>query len=128
MEKEERKRLMEEVCIVEDPSTHAQTELNDVAGLSQIFEKLRIHETHHTNPTDAILSTLGDTDNIDPRMGVDDEPRTWKEAQASPEVEEWTKGYLDELKSLKDMGIYKLVPRSSVPAGTKIRKGRPIFS
>jgi hypothetical protein len=128
MEKEERKRLMEEVRIVEDPSTHAQTELNDVAGLSQIFEKLRIHETHHTNPTDAILSTLGDTDNIDPRMGVDDEPRTWKEAQASPEVEEWTKGYLDELKSLKDMGVYKLVPRSSVPTGTKIRKGRPIFS
>jgi hypothetical protein len=89
---------------------------------------LKIHENHPSNIAEAVLSALGDTEGIDPRnMGLDDEPRNWKEAQASPEAKEWTKGYLDELKSLKDMGVYKLVPRSSVPAGAKIRKGRPIF-
>ena len=28
---------------------------------------------------------------------------------------------------LKDMGIYKLIPTSDVPQGTKIHKGRPVF-
>ena len=69
----------------------------------------------------AISSALDDTDGIDPHnMGFDDEPRTWKEAQALSEVKEWTKGYLDELRSLKEMGVYKLVPHSSVPTGAKI--------
>jgi hypothetical protein len=101
--------------------SHAQNETTAVAELRETFEQLRVHETHHTNLTDTVLAALGDVDNIDPRtMGYDDEPKTWKEAQASSEAEEWRKGYMDELKSLKDMGVYKLVPRSSVPAGTKI--------
>jgi hypothetical protein len=95
--------------------------------IHQVLEDLGIHETHRAN-TDAVLSALGD-DDLDPRtMGYDNEPKTWKEAQASTEAVEWKKGYLDELKSLKEMGVYKLVPRSSVPAGTKIRKGRPVFT
>ena len=128
MEKEERRRHTEEARIIEEPATHAQTETT-VAELTEVLEKLKIYETHHTNVADAISSALDDTDRIDPRnMGFDDEPRTWKEAQASSEAKEWTKGYLDELKSLKEMGVYKLVPRSSVPAGAKIRKGCPVFT
>ena len=45
----------------------------------------------------------------------------------SADCEMWRKGYLDELISLKDMGIYILVPRLEVPWGDKIWKGRPIF-
>ena len=100
-----------------------------VAELTKVLEKLKIYETHHTNVANTIPSVLDDTDGIDTRnMGFDDELRTWKEAQASSEAKEWTKGYLDELRSLKEMGIYKLVPCSSVPTGAKIQKGCPIFT
>ena len=39
----------------------------------------------------------------------------------------WEEGYHDELKSLKDMGVYKLIPRTDVPQGHKVRKGMPVF-
>ena len=84
-------------------------------------------ETPPSKIAKAVLSALGDTKGIDPCIGLDNELRTWKEAQASSEAKEWKKGYLDELKSLKEMGIYKLVPQSSVPAGAKIRKGHLVF-
>ena len=34
---------------------------------------------------------------------------------------------MDELTSLKEMGIYKLIPRCDIPQGTKIRKVQPVF-
>lgn len=46
---------------------------------------------------------------------------------ASPYSKEWEAGYKEELKSLKEMGVYKLIPRDQVPAGQRIRKGRPVF-
>jgi hypothetical protein len=39
----------------------------------------------------------------------------------------WRLGYMDELNSLKEMGVYTLVPQSEVPHGDKIQKGHPIF-
>ena len=106
--------------IIEEPTTHAQTKTT-VAKLTEVLEKLKIYETHHTHVANAISSALDDTNGIDPcNIGFDDEPRTWKEAQALSEPKEWTKGYLDKLRLLKEMGIYKLVPCSSVPTGTKI--------
>ena len=65
MEKEERRRHTEEAHIIEEPATHAQTKTT-VAKLTKVLEKLKIYETHHTNVTDAISSTLYDTDGIDP--------------------------------------------------------------
>jgi len=116
-------------CIEEEMPPNPPAKTMTVDELQELLAKLKIHEAHPSNIAEAVLSALGDTEGIDPRtIGLDDEPRTWKEAQASLEAKEWTKGYLDELKSLKEMGIYKLVPRSSVPAGAKIRKGRPVFT
>ena len=76
---------------------------------------------------DRILAAItnipqADLDNFDL-----DEPKTWEEARKSSYGEQWEAGYREELKSLKDMGVYKLIHRSQVPAGTKIRKGRPVF-
>ncbi|KAJ3983246.1 hypothetical protein F5890DRAFT_1396737, partial [Lentinula detonsa] len=56
-----------------------------------------------------------------------DEPNTWEEAKNSADSTQWRLAYEDELRSLKEMGVYKIVPRSEVPIGTKIRKGRPVF-
>jgi hypothetical protein len=36
-------------------------------------------------------------------------------------------GYREELQSLKDMSIYRLIYHSQIPARPKIRKGRPVF-
>ena len=131
MEKEERKRerrieevTEEEARIEEERPVH---ETMTVGELEQLLTKLKLSETPPSNIAEAILSALGNTKGIDPHIGLDDELRTWKEAQASSEAKEWKKGYLDELKSLKEMGVYKLVPQSSIPVGAKIQKGHPVF-
>jgi hypothetical protein len=56
-----------------------------------------------------------------------DKPNTWNEARSSSYSEQWELGYREELQSLKDMGVYKLLHRSQVLAETKIRKGWPVF-
>jgi len=60
-------------------------------------------------------------------LEFEDELKNWKEAKASANAKQWEEGYHEELKSLKDMGVYKLIPRSDIPQGQKIRKGMPIF-
>ena len=127
-EEETQERLaMEEICTTDGTHIEEETPPNppakttSVDQLQELLAKLKIHEAHPSNIAEAVLSALGDAERMDPHtIGLDDEPRTWKEAQESPEAEEWRKGYLDELKSLKEMGVYKLVPRSSVPVGAKI--------
>ena len=52
-----------------------------------------------------------------------DEP-TFREAMNSPDADKWTLGIQDELKSLKEMGVYRLIPRSDVPTGRKILCGK----
>ena len=42
----------------------------------------------------------------------------------SPDATKWTLGIQDELKSLKEMGVYQLVPRSDIPAGCKVLRGK----
>jgi hypothetical protein len=77
---------------------------------------------------DRLFAAIIESGGIDPvSLEFEDEPKTWAEAKASGDSEKWAEGYRDELKSLKDMGVYKLVPRSDVPQGQKVRKGRPIF-
>lgn len=74
------------------------------------------------------LAAITETNDIDPTtLEFDDEPKSWREARESADAKKWEEGYRDELKSLKDMGVYELVPRSDVPRGHKVRKGRPIF-
>ena len=58
---------------------------------------------------------------------ADNLPNTWDEARQSPEADKWLAAYREELKSLKDMKVYDLVPRDQVPSGQQIRKGKPVF-
>jgi hypothetical protein len=65
---------------------------------------------------DSILVALDTSAELDPStFDCTDEPRTWEEALQSVDSEKWRAGYLDELNSLKDIGVYTLVPRSEVP-------------
>ena len=52
----------------------------------------------------------------------DDPP--FHEAMRSPDADKWILGIQEELKSLKEMGVYTLVPRSDVPAGCKVLRGK----
>lgn len=56
-----------------------------------------------------------------------DDPTTYAKAMASSDAASWTAALQKEFPSLCDLGIYKLVPRVSVPRGCKIMKGCPIF-
>jgi len=56
-----------------------------------------------------------------------DDPSTYTEAMASEHASEWTAALKEEFDSLRDLGVYQLVPRSSIPPGRKVMKGRPIF-
>lgn len=76
----------------------------------------------------AAISTIEDelgidASNVDPQV-----PKTWKQAQSSLDAERWRAAYDDELKSLKDMGGYCLIPREEVPAGHRIHRGCPVFT
>ena len=43
------------------------------------------------------------------------DPQTLKEALSRPDADKWIAGAKDEMKSLKEMGVYKMVRRSDVP-------------
>jgi transposase InsO family protein len=71
---------------------------------------------------DEVLSAIADgTAEAETDMG--DDP-TWKEAIASPEREYWIAGGREELKSLEDLKVFVLVPRSDVPQGQRPLKGK----
>ena len=73
----------------------------------------------------ALISEMTD---FDPEsLQFEDESKTWEAAKNSGDAEQWQAGYLDELKSLKDMGVYKLIPRGNVPQGKWICRGQPVF-
>eukprot|EP00903_Cladosiphon_okamuranus_P015299 g14134.t1 len=56
-----------------------------------------------------------------------DVPRTIQEAWASPDAAKWQAAAEREMKSLSDRKVYKLVPRSAVPPGSKIIKSKWVF-
>jgi hypothetical protein len=57
----------------------------------------------------------------------DDELLTLKSALAGPEREKWSAVLKEEFESIRKMGTYQLVPRSAVPAGRRILRGKAVF-
>jgi hypothetical protein len=69
-----------------------------------------------------ILAALSDG-NISPSLDTGDDP-TWAEAINSPEREYWIAGGREELKSLEDLKVFILVPKSDIPSGQRPLKGK----
>jgi len=92
--------------------------------------------THHLVPTDLnlddhapffpsvdeVLSAMADS-TLEPTLDTSDDP-SWPEALVLPEREYWIAGVHDELKSLEDLKVFVLVPRSEVPRGQRPLKGK----
>ena len=77
---------------------------------------------------DWILVAISQLSNLEPlTIDVDKEPKTWREAQNSLDASKWEEANWEEIKSLRDIEVYCLIPQSSVPPEQKIQKGRPIF-
>ena len=55
-------------------------------------------------------------------MMIDDP--SWRKALASPEREYWVAGAREELRSLKDLQVFALVPRLEIPRGKRVLKGK----
>ena len=56
------------------------------------------------------------------------DPQSLKEALARPDVAQWIAGVEDEMKSLKELKVFRLMHRSDVPKGWKVMKGKLIFN
>ena len=54
-------------------------------------------------------------------------PGTFQEAMKLPDAELWRAAAKKELYSLEDLQVHKLVPRSTVPPGTRVYKSRWVF-
>ena len=103
---------------------------NDADNLRRMFENINANDKIiEADRVDNILAAISDHSTIDPRMLAGDEPRDWADSQRRPPAEAaaWKAAFEDEIKSLKDMGVYVLIPRSEVPEGTKIRRCKPVL-
>jgi hypothetical protein len=96
-----------------------------IDDLRLAFENLDLGDQAHD-----LLAMISEMTDFDPEsLQFEDELKTWDEAKAkdSPDAARWEAGYKDELESLKDMEVYKLIPQSEVPQGKHIRKGKLVF-
>jgi hypothetical protein len=57
-----------------------------------------------------------------------DDPRNYREAMAAPDAEKWVAGTHEELKALRDLGVYELVPPSVVPLNKTILDLKPVYT
>ena len=100
-----------------------------IRRLHNIFEKLSIHdEPNITHRSDTILLVINECSALSAQHLATDAPKSWEEAQRRPEAAEWKAVIDEELKSLKDMGVYKLIHQSELPHNAKIRKGLIILT
>ena len=123
----ERKKTLQDLREEEARNQPKFVEDEAIKELRQAFGTLNLGD-ENAERIDRTLSAISEMTKIDPStLEFEDEPKTWDEAKQSADAKRWEEGYRDELKSLKEMGVYKLVPRCDIPQGTKIRKGRPVF-
>ena len=103
-------------------------------GLALLAEYASVRDTHDLFPTDIIptdsvfsiddiLSALSDG-SLQPTSANEDDEPTWSQAMASDEREYWIAGGREELKSLEDLKVFVLVPRTDVPHGQRPLKGK----
>lgn len=118
-------------------AARAASRVVDPADLTQAMQRLSLRdapapgdsddeaEVEDSLILDDLLAALEDPTCGDPvDVEFPDDPKNWKEAMAGDERDAWTAGAVEELAGLQEMGVYRLVPRSAVPHGRRILKGR----
>ncbi|KAJ3492393.1 hypothetical protein NLJ89_g11253 [Agrocybe chaxingu] len=96
-----------------DPKAQEESAINE---LCDAFNKIGI-DTHQDLSSEAIkehiLAAITEYTSINP-SGVEfaDDPKDWNEARSSQHASRWEAAYRDELKSLKERGVYILIKRN----------------
>jgi transposase InsO family protein len=114
-------------------SPRIQAQHNDQA-YAFLSEYCTLRDSHDLFPTDIladsslpcvddVLTALSDGSLTPEPTDEDDEP-LWEHAIASDEREYWIAGGRDELKSLEDLKVFVLVPRTDIPRGQRALKGK----
>jgi len=89
-------------------------------------------DTHSLIPLDVPVSEFASVSKVlaatangslEPDVDVEDDP-LWSEAMASPEREYWITGAQDEVRSLMELKVFMLVPRSNVPTSQRPLRGK----
>ncbi|KAJ3494947.1 hypothetical protein NLJ89_g10707 [Agrocybe chaxingu] len=126
----ERKKTLDDIRQEEEANDPKRLEDAAIQDLCNAFDNINIDANQETTAEDIwdrILAAIT-KHAINPRdIEFEDDPKDWNDAKTSRYAPQWESAYRDELKSLQERGVYILVPRESIPNGTKIRKCRPIF-
>lgn len=136
----------EKMCTGDRPETHTEKAVRESREAGDRLREVRQERRRdEREPIDAggtdvtvdpqpdldqILSALNaieDLPDLSPEADPET-PRSWEDAKNSSDGPKWVQSYQEELTSLKEMGVWKLVPREDVPRGHRILKGRPVFT
>jgi transposase InsO family protein len=88
--------------------------LSSFSPLADSHDLLPLSISDPSLSVDHVLLALVDS-SMEPVVDTGDDP-LWSSALTSPEREYWIAGAREELQSLKDLQVFVLVPRSSVPS------------
>jgi hypothetical protein len=82
------------------------------------------------NPKEAAVWAELNTYLIDNSIDIEfpDDPQNYAEVMASPDAGKWIEGTHEELKALKDYGVYKLIPHEDVPLNKPILDLKPVYA
>lgn len=72
----------------------------------------------------ALAASNGNTVELD---ASENDPASWKAAMAGPNREHWRGAGGKEATSLRDRDVYELVPRSAVPRGRRVMRGKMVL-
>lgn len=114
--KEDRKRALQELQ-ENGPPLNEGVNLED---LRTAFESLSLNSP---NADANLLHTILNAAANDLDTAFNDDP-SWAECMDSTEQAEWIEAARDELQSLKDMEVFKLIPQSALKKDQKVRKGK----
>ena len=77
--------------------------------------------------SDGNETVAGDTE-MDNLLGLaEDDPWMYQEAMQAYDVSDWETSYNDELRSMKQHGVWMLIPHTDVPQGRQILWSQTVF-
>ena len=112
--------------MVENHQDHALTILMEYSSVRDTHDLFPadLHFHDELPSIDEVLTSLSNG-SLSPSAETDDEDEPlWAHALASPEREFWIAGGRDEIRSLQDLKVFVLVPRSDLPHGHRPLKGK----
>ena len=85
------------------------------------FLPLNIAASDYTSVPEVLATVMNGL--LEPEVDINDDP-LWSKAMASPKREYWIAGAQDEIRSLEELKVFVLVPRSDVPASQQALRGK----